>query len=192
MDNRKELKVEDINKSYEQKRALDDDAYWQRRVERRGNIRKKKLDSIKKNIKRSLYAASVMALIGAGELLSKKINQRQGAIYIIDKYRQIEENYDKIYVYTSSTGAHVVRVNHTNDEQYDISSLEGIRYMDRVGKDNGLSEAERYIVEADRFNGYYKEEINDYFEDVTEADIVEAKEAAYHESELEDIKGVSR
>ena len=192
MDNRKELKVEDINKSYEQKRALDDDAYWQRRVERRGNIRKKKLDSIKKNIKRSLYAASVMALIGAGELLSKKINQRQGAIYIIDKYRQIEENYDKIYVYTSSTGAHVVRVNHTNDEQYDISSLEGIRYMDRVGKDNGLSEAEIYIVEADRFNGYYKEEINDYFEDVTEADIVEAKEAAYHESELEDIKGVSR
>lgn len=192
MDNRKELKVEDINKSYEQKRALDDDAYWQRRVERRGNIRKKKLDSIKKNIKRSLYAASVVALLGVGELVSKKINQRQGAIYIIDKYRQIEENYDKIYVYTSSTGAHVVRVDHTNDEHYNISSLEGIKYMDSVGKGNGLSEAERYIVEADRFCGYYEEEINDYFEDVTEADIVEAKEAAYHESELEDIKGVSR
>ncbi len=192
MNNKDELKVEDINKSYGQKRAYDDDVYWQRRSQRRGNIRKKKVDSIKKKIKYSAYVASIVALLAIGKLVSQKKNQSEGTNYIINKFNQVEENYDKIYIFTSSEGARVARTSHNNDKPYYIDPLEGIRYIDTVGKSGGLSEAERYIVEVDKFGGFYQDEINDYFENVTMSDVVKAKEVAYHESELENIKGVSR
>ena len=187
-----ELKLEDVNKSYEQKKARDNNEYWEKRNRRKKSIRKRKVDSIKKKIKYSAYVASVVALLGIGELVSKKKNQIEGSNYILSKYDEIEEDYDKIYIFTSSNGAHVARTSQNSDKPYYIEAIEGIKYIDTVGKSAGLSDAERYIVEVDKFEGFYQDEINDYFENVTMSDVVKAKEAAYHEFELEKSKGVSR
>ena len=192
MDNMSELKVEDVNRSYEQKKAHDSDEYWKRRNERRNGIRKKKVDSMKKKIKRSVYAASVVSLLAIGKLLSQKENQSEGANYIINKFNERTEEYDKIGVVTVGDSVSVTRTNHVTGKTDYIEPIEGIIYLDTVGKNEGFSDVERYIIENDKFLGFYRDEIDARFSDVNRVDVIKAKEALYHESKLEDAKGVSR
>ena len=187
----KELDVLDVNRSYDQRRASDDDRYWQRKMNRKNNIRKKKVEATKKKIKYSLYATSVVTILALGNLFSKKINQSKGAQYILNKFENATESYDKIGVADLSDGLVVTRTG-SSGGTYEVPLREGIEYINSVGKSEGFSDAERYIIELEKFYGYGEDIIKDCVGEVDKSLIEEAKDMAYHESELENTKGVSR
>ena len=144
--------------------------------------RKKDLNRLKK-----IAAAVVFAAMAYLTLLGKDASERiAGENYILDTFTSSDDRYDKISVADFSNGLSVAMTDKDTGETKYVSIDDAVNYLIKRAKNEGMSEAEAYVVVSSYFSDVVAERA---FPSVTEEEVTNAKESAYHKLKLADADG---
>ncbi len=180
----REIDVPDLSPT-PRREAMEANEYWERKNNRRLHIKIEKAKKRTKRIEATLVLTALMLISG----LSKFGNEQfKGEKYIMDNYAATDDAYDKFGILDLSNGLSVTRTSKSTGRTEYVSLDEAVDYVINRGRNEGFSDSECYIIVENEFN---KTVAKQYLPDVTASDVREAKEIAYHESEIAE-KGVSK